>query len=482
VDIDFKYVRNRIREYDKENILNYCFKTLKEFELSKSPVPIWDVLKLIEWTYLFSNEQYPPKIATELDIAKLLSYIHQLQDNHDFFRLSKTNDIHKGFKVIASQQTWLQDSIITNDFGRQVLLYTQLKHKYSFEKKFQEDNGIDIVLFLKIKFYTYLYLFMDQMSEFKYYGRLTDDYFRIAKEVFKEEQINTFFNILTIDENNIKQELEDGFKKILSFDLKVFDNKFFATYPFLRKHNQIIILHRKIFNYTAKNFLYDYFKKTDSSFTEEFGKRFEKYVELGIKETSLPYIDENALKDKYGKKEKVVDFCLNGNILIECKAIESKAYPSIYPSNEVLFNTYKDSIVKAYTSQMYSVATKIKGENSEKELWGIIITYKELIIGNGVDAWNSFIKVEMEKILKGNENPLPPENLFFIDISTWDSIVFLLKNKKINIEGLLKKVRTDDSNLLTKNFFFNMHLKSFDFTGNKPQYLEDSNQLVNFTS
>jgi hypothetical protein len=118
----------------------------------------------------------------------------------------------------------------------------------------------------------------------------------------------------------------------------------------------------------------------------------------------------------------------------------------------------------------------------EKELWGIIITYKELIIGNGVDAWNSFIKDKMEKILKGNENPLPPENLFFIDISTWDSVVFFLKNKKIGIEELLKKVRTDDSNLLTKKFFFDMHLKSFDTTGNKPKYLEDANQLVNFTS
>jgi hypothetical protein len=106
---------------------------------------------------------------------------------------------------------------------------------------------------------------------------------------------------------------------------------------------------------------------------------------------------------------------------------------------------------------MVNVANKLR----EAEVYyGIIITYKKLFLGNSQDIWEQFLKEETLKIRKEEEfKNIPYQNLFFIDIESWDMLVQIVKNKKYSLIEILEKIKKTDSNPKTKKFSFSMHLE-----------------------
>lgn len=132
---------------------------------------------------------------------------------------------------------------------------------------------------------------------------------------------------------------------------KMLETTFFIMFPFQRFKGKLKLVHRNVFKYTANYYIYDFLKNSDDKFTTEFGYRFEKYIELGLIEIGYSYATENQLKQKLPAKSKVVDYYLKDyQIFIECKAVELQTYPSINPTDELLYNALKDSILKAYLS------------------------------------------------------------------------------------------------------------------------------------
>ena len=86
----------------------------------------------------------------------------------------------------------------------------------------------------------------------------------------------------------------------------------------------------------------------------------------------------------------LVDYLLSAeNILIECKATERQQYPSINPTNELIYNSLKQSIFKAYFEQLLVVTKNIK-------------------IGNGVLWYDYYIQ--------SNVNPETYKQLFHVFI------------------------------------------------------------------
>ena len=101
------------------------------------------------------------------------------------------------------------------------------------------------------------------------------------------------------------------------------------------------------------------------------------------------------------------------------------------------------------------------------EPWfGIIVTYNDLYLGFGFDAWLEFLKNPVEKYCaeKGIDlSLLPPENLFFLDIADWDYLVQVIKDKNASLDEIYKKAKetTLDSDILSRKFSFDMVLKDY---------------------
>ena len=473
--MEFTYIRNRIREYETYHLVKEILLLLKEEE-KKDVSHLSPILLLLKWTFQFSEEKYPYKYASRGDVLRLLKHIYKLEEEKNFFMIHEGVGINKLLNVLSYQQSYLQIKVWKDSFARQNLLFHDLKSRYSIEEVFYKKSGLTIQEFLLLIYILYLYINPDRYGlDWHYNGWINENFFNLTKGLFNESKISSFLRLLTFPTNK-KSDVIQKHGKVKSYDLQPFEISIFTQYPLMLFESRIIVIHRNIFNYTTNFYLYDYLKTIDNEkFSEEFGKRLEKYVEIGLKEINIPYLTENELRNRYSGK--IVDFLVDENILIECKAIEIEPYPNIHPDDKVIINWLKKSIIKAYCNQMLSIVS----QNDKDEFWGIILTYKETHFGTGSDAWNSFLKTPTLETCKTNRytyEKIPPENLFFIDLAVWDKLILIIKEGKASLKEILTKARENNKNDRTKKYLFSNHLDCYDPGPVNQDYLIKGYQFI----
>lgn len=481
--MEFKFIRNRLAEYSRQSLLENTLLVLKSSEKQKDNLqPVWHTLLLIKWIFLYSEQKYPYKKTNIEIINKLIEYISELQEINPFFLGNKNLlcpeysniKLNKLISLLSYQQFYLQHTIRKDSFARQIQLYSKLKSRYSIEATFQKLTGISIEDFISCSFILWAYMNPEEQNgHFEYDGTIHENFLELAGQILPETVVMKFLDLLTVDLNSAKHVVEMD-KRIENSEFQPFEISIFTQHPLFNFSDRLFVFHRKILNYTINYFIYDYLKENDSEqFSVEFGHRFEKYIELGLKEVGLSYKSETQLKKDLPQGSKYVDFLVDGNILIECKAIEMKPYPNVYPADGVRYNWLSSSIVKAYSEQMMTVANAIK-EPYEK--FGLILTYKETTFGNGIDAWESFLQKPTEKYALENnldQNLLPPSNLFFMDIRAWDKVILVIKEGKATLREILERARKNDKNPTLKGFLFSTHLNEYNLGAYTMSYINE---------
>lgn len=170
----------------------------------------------------------------------------------------------------------------------------------------------------------------------------------------------SFIKLLTISEDDAKRKINSYQKSLRNGNLQPFEISVFTLYPLQLIFGKLKGIHRSLYNHSCLYFVYDYLKQNDSDFTTEFGNRFEKYVELGLKEINSDYKSESNLIMELGKKERVIDFLVEDYLLIQCKGIEQKPIAAVNPFNEVAYRALKDSLIKAYAKQIVECGIQIE--------------------------------------------------------------------------------------------------------------------------
>ena len=280
-------------------------------------------------------------------------------------------------------------------------------------------------------------------------------------------KIKSFLKLLVLNPISTNEEISNFKRSIRDEELQSMERTFFTLYPFQFFNDAIRVIHKSVFNYSANFYVYDYLKINDEAFTTEFGYRFEKYIELGVKEISYKYLNETELKKMLPLNSNTVDYHLSEyNVFLECKAIEIQPYTSVNPTDELLFNSLKDSILKAYFKQLLPVSKIISkgGEN-----WGIILTYKKFFYSHFVDLF----ELGRGKFEYQNSTHLPAENVFIMDIHTWDKVIQIIKNKQATILEILSMAKESNSFKATKKQTFDMHLDKFDIQKFNLTYLNE---------
>jgi len=473
LEITFSYIKNRIKEHSKQDLLNFSYLLLNKSK--NNNLPIWSAFLLLKWTYLYASN-LKKKELTKSRFSRLLRAVTGYNESH-ISKYIKNGEISKSLQILYSQQFYLQKSVNTTIFATQLKLYKTLFNKgnYNIEQSFFKKTGLSIFDFLFISQLVWLYINLDELSkgEIKFEGYFSKDFIDIAKNIVGINKIELYISLLTI--NLLKQDnrINDFNYSIRSFELQPFEITIFTMFPFYYHQKSINLIHHSVFNYMANYYIYDFLKSYDKSFTTEFGEnRFEKYVELGVKKLDYEYKNEMELKKILPKKSNIVDFMIvEHSIFIECKAVELQSYPSINPTDDLIFSSLKKSILKAYYKQLLSVSNTL---NPNTENWGIILTYKELY-------WSDFTELyELSKSKFNNpiNNHLPPENVFIIDIYTWDKIVQIVSRKNINLIDILKKAKRNNSKFSTKKQLFDMHLDDYNLKNLNIEYLKDELKML----
>ena len=245
------------------------------------------------------------------------------------------------------------------------------------------------------------------------------------------------------------------------------------------------------------------------SFQIVWGTIFENYLKKRLDEYNISYIPEKQLKKEGYKKQ--VDFLIKHKsyskslfhkipnliffkqiifncivtlknifrvmgqgskydlILVEAKGIEASHHTKAYPSDKIMINAYEENVVKAL-AQADKVVETFKVNNLIEDAFLLIVTYKELYLGDGEDVWNEFARTSLNSYYRIKDFNIKPENLFFIPINSFD---LLLRITGGDIEKMIKifKEIIKQKNGETKKYIFEDYLKEFDVEKSKDIHL-----------
>lgn len=216
----------------------------------------------------------------------------------------------------------------------------------------------------------------------------------------------------------------------------------------------------------------------------KFGETFERYIENGLSYANVKYVSEDILSRELQGTGSLIDFLINDddvNILIDAKAVEMAYQGKITHLADIVKDRVKTSVIKAI-EQSFGVVSRLKQTRSSNPVikykdinFLLVVTYKELYLGNGRNLYDAIAKNKLDKILTkyGNLLQIPLENMYFITIEEFDYLIEMIKLGKTSFKTALMKAKENDSDVMSRKFEFLQHLRSWDENFTAPKYIQD---------
>jgi hypothetical protein len=181
---------------------------------------------------------------------------------------------------------------------------------------------------------------------------------------------------------------------------------------------------------------------------------------------------ESKFKNLFPKK-RVCDAVIELDealILVEIKGIEMHPYAQINPTNAVLTKQLKTNIIKSF-EQIYEVGNLLsytdKGREilQNREIFALVITYKEMYLSDGQDLWDEFISDPLQKYAtekKLDIGCIPLKNILFLSVNSFEELLKVVMANGNIISRIIKKAVKNNSVPETKKFLFEMHLDGYE--------------------
>ena len=473
----FKKVRNKFRKYRYHDLIdgalvyiNAPAKSKLEF-IQRQP---WLAMLFIKWIFL--DNRYPnsrAKIATIDDVQSLLQSVYEMSDKH---RMPSEYDHPILFlRNIAFQQFLYQIDFDYAYLSRQSILFSKLDNNHYIYRQFEKHTGLDVQEFLDLSLMT-LSRFLNNNETF-----LPKNWFSTVRDNYPEKKVKCFLTTISDDIDNIRQTLlkDDNGKRLASENYEVTP---FIEFPLIKTLDKYILTNKNILFRRLEYFVYDKMRSIDAAkFMDKFGELFERYVEKSIKHSGAIYINENKLKTLLGVQGNHIDFLIqegDSNIFIDAKAVEMNSQGKTTHSTEILRDKTKKSILKAII-QAHDVIKKLEdndghGISTTKNNYLLVVTFKNLYLGNGVNYYEVIAKDKINKIYdEYKDYPcIPPENMYFITINELDILTEIIKQTDFTIQSIIEIAKNNDKDPRTRKFDFWQHMATLGIT------LKTSNFLV----
>lgn len=414
----------------------------------------WELILLgkwvvADWDNIKGNKRVSPNIVNNL-INKVKSFIERQNP-----LLKKGEEgLTKFMRRTAFQQFWHQKKLSASCAGRAIKLLVESNFSTYFEEKLASEIGITRLEIIEIALMIWSGFLENNNIVF-----LRKDYFSSVKDTLGEEKIVLFLKYFSVDAQDISKYREILFPT-KNYYTEIFDKSPFSSKPFVvsvegNLHLWSIAMLNEIIEFGIYNIL----KGFDSSkFGTEFGPIFESYIRSQLSDFNLPFTDEKELRNQGFRKQ--VDFVLDGYsglVLIETKAVEASRLSQINPLDEIMANSYKDSIIKALY-QAHVVFTQYTEIGKKKNPFLLVVSYKELYLGNGESVWDEFISKTLSEVYDLNEFAIPIENIFFISADGFDKLLICARGKIDCIVEVLEKIVEKKRDVKKKRFVFSQYL------------------------
>lgn len=403
--VSFDLIKGNIGRYTLSSILKASHDLLVAVQnANDKQYPFWDVLVLIKWAFLYTKDSPFRKEATMKDVQNTVLLISKLHEQNNPVNF-KVKGFQSGFKIIAYQQFWFQDSMNEYAIFRTYYFFNNIDSRFNVGKEFQTKTGLSTASFIKCNYYLFLYFFFHRVdSKRSFDGILYPDVVETLNTIIGEDAFDQFIRLISFSPMDAEK-----IQKIRYEPYQLYETTLWNRYPLLKIQDQYCFIHRTILVSMLKYFIFDFLKMESTEFQTEVGFRMEKYVALGIREMKVSVLNETDLRSRY-TLQKVCDFLIDDNILIECKAIGISPSAGINRTKDILRNEFDSTLIKGYIQ----ILCTAKATQSSTPLYGIVITYRDTFTGFGKDAWEEFMDEPITRFLEEesiNLNVLPPKRV-----------------------------------------------------------------------
>jgi hypothetical protein len=481
----FKRIRNKFRKFNSLSVIvscfNYLHKPTKEGldELQKLP---WMVLLLVKWILL--DDEFSIQNKRAITDKKLYELLQSGHDLGGITRLPSDFEHHiLFFRSMAYQQFIYQYDYSISRFSRQMLLFSDLPENSLIHSKFKELVGLDIRRFLEISLVTVARFIVQRNNilPLNWYNNVLEEYSR--------DEVIAFIKAISMPIMAIREKLRSKDTRRRSAQ-EYFEQTPLTEIPLIQMDQGFLCVYPNILYRCLEHFVYDKLRLWNSqSFMDKFGPIFESYVEQGIMYTKLPYIKESDIKKCLSSSQKVVDFVVfdnDANVFIDAKAVEMAYQGKVTYLSEVVKNKSKVSVIKAI-EQSHDVIKHLECSEinhpylkPRKRNYLLVITFKELYLGNGRTFYEAIGKDEIDSIYKKYEgySNIKLEDMYFITIDEFDIFIELIKSGKIGLVEGIEKAKENDKDVNTMKFDFNLHLMEWGKQSDIPLYLIEKSEYM----
>ena len=472
----FKKVRNKFRKYRYYELIGGALEYInspaknKIESIERHP---WMVMLFVKWVFL--DDQYPNirgKVATKSDVNSLLQSTYEMSDK---LRMPNEYDhLSLFFRNIAFQQFLYQIDFYYAHLSRQSILFSGLDKNHYIYKEFVKNTGLDVQDFLDLSLMT-LVRFLDTNESF-----LPENWFSTVHARYSTTKVNCFLATISKDINEVREALlsEDNGKRLASENYELTP---FIEFPLIKAHDKYVLTHKNILFRRLEYFVYDIMRSIDAAkFMDKFGGLFERYVEKSLEHSEATFLAEKEIKRLLGIAGNQIDFLIQdgaSNIFVDAKAVEMNSQGKTTHSTEILRNKTKQSILKAI-KQAHDVIKKLADSSnslipSSQNNYLLVITFKDLYLGNGTNYYEVIAKDKIEEIYDEYKSYpcIPPENMYFITIDDLDILTDIIRQKSYTLSGIMDIAKNNDKDPATKKFDFRQHIQSLNVTPQTSDYL-----------
>lgn len=458
-----KPIRNKICTYEAGTLIDMALRTLyqSENDLTNGRYIPWELLLLIRWTLQYKT-QPNPKVPAETDMNGLLTQIRGLSELDKLLPEGGPHFFSKFMRRTAFQQFpyQLKDLHLLQKIGRQLILFEDIGKDFNIPDNFEKLSGFRPQDFLTFCFYLWLAVKNRQFIS------MAD--FEVITEV---EKVQKLLELISLSVDKAGKYLEqDARTKNKRFVLQLYEISPLFRYPFLKVADKYACYSKRLFHYFFANFIDDFLSKQMDDWGRIFGEIFEEYVEARLQDVSAEYFSDKVWEKRLSGNHKVPDFTLpypDATVLIEVKSKPLGLQPSVYQTNTSLANNLNDSIVKGVV-QIYSLAHALRQKPQDDikntdNFYGIVVTYKNHLLGSGVSFWKEFLRGKVEEELKELDidiNIIRPENLFFLSIDEFDYLIMFMKRYPDKpLVNVLEQAKEFAATPATSSYFFEDYLR-----------------------
>jgi|GEM_PF-2104321 len=460
----YKPLRNKLRKFSAESVLEACMEKMNKFGVNSVEgflaVP-WLWIVVVKWKFIDDAGVVGGKRRmTQKELEELQMLLVKISNYAMLPSQYKPMELYT--RAVTYQQAPYQIPIAVYGLARQDLMFGESQENEFFQAEFLEKHGLPLSVFLRISAFLVSVLEVNNKLKFSLYD--------LPVNLFGKEHVVSYLNSISIDIDALSATLSQaspGPRRAKEF----FEQTPFLSFPIVRVGDAYWCVNRKILMQCLNSFVYDTLKG-QSKFSDKFGKKFESYVESVISKSGLGYEVESDLKKVFGNASKVVDFLVTSegaNFFIDAKGVDLAARAKLTHLSDVLKGAIKNSLLKAIVQgQETSLSLARVGSSGsvirQREInYLMVVTYKPLFIGNAEFLNHLIGGEEVRRILLGYplQSQIPLENIYFFSVSEFESLINLVKEKKVSLVEAIERAKLADSEFETAKYYFAAHLSEW---------------------